>query len=375
MNVIKTISPEEDFNYYQCGIDKLRLSNLSVKSIDLKKLQEVQMSANNKAAIHLMEHSDPLEEFIWYMPGSNIGIKEITIHDNQIFSDLTIGYNVKSKYVYSRFTLCIALPGGVNLELMSYEEYDTAIQGALDYIKEEYGIELYDQGAKIDYIEIATTISLNEPFEKYIRPFELLLTLYPIHADKPHTIGSKGEETIVRGNKSIKAVFYNKKAQLRKKGYPSAENTPDLAKFEITLKNSRKVESVFGTSLWGALGQQEIVNYYKGEIEKICEKFDKWQKEKEDWLISAIKKLKKKHPTVWYHVLLENIINQETKNSKLFLLDELQIEQAIMKSPDLHWKRTVNTLHKNIGNIQDCCLVKGDFARTVEILETLQKSP
>ncbi len=137
MNVIKTISPEEDFNYNQCGIDQLRLSILSVENIDLQKLQEVQMRADSKAAIHLMEHSDPLEEFIWYMPGSNIGIKEITIHDNQIFSDLTIGYNVKSKYVYSRFTLCIALPGGVNLELMSYEEYDTAIQGALSYIKED----------------------------------------------------------------------------------------------------------------------------------------------------------------------------------------------------------------------------------------------
>lgn len=361
------------------GIDKIRLSNLLINDIDISKL--ISVSKTNQVEIH--HTATKISNCIRYMPDSFEGITKIVIKDNNVFSDLIIGCAFDShdkpiEYVY--LTVTVTNARGCNLTNMSYGEYDTYISNVVDYIKSTYGIMLFTNQIKVDYIEINTNILLKNSFSEYNRTFRLLMSFFSGHMgklsiyDKISSNKRISEESFKRGNKSIDIIFYDKIKELKDMKIPISEEL-SLCRIEVRLKTKDKIKSVFGSNIWHELNDKKIAEYFMEQIYYyLSEKFEKWEQTREKELKKMILNCRKKSSKVWHHLLMQEIRNKSELQMTPYILDIEQIYSAFRKLPDPN--RNASRAIKSIENIsvENDIYKNNDIAKIYELLNDVKNS-
>lgn len=358
------------------GLDKLKLSGFAVANMDIAKLLSI--AETGTVEVHTAVSASRVCKR--FLPGTKTGITKIAVKDNEIFSDLVIGCadghnNFPIEYVY--LTITVANAKGFNLENMSYEEYTQYISLVLEYIHSEYGIELYADYMKVDYLEINANIFLTQDFPKYHRVLKLLMSFFSNHFKKLSTYerldkGQADAESYKRGNKSIEVVFYDKLQQLRDSGTYLEEDI-SILRIELRLKEKKKVKYAFGSCFWKDLNDKKIAEYFTAQIyTQLLKKYNVWHMKKEKELKKLIVSCRERSSKVWHHLLMQEIRNKSEKDMLPFILDMEQICSSFRLLPDKHRNRNraINSL-LNIS-IEDDSYKNNDIEKVYEILDTLK---
>ncbi len=361
------------------GIDKIQLSNLLVNDIDISKLTCIA----NTSKIEIHHTATKISNCIRYMPDTFEGITKIVIKDNNVFSDLIIGCAFDShdkpiEYVY--LTATVTNARGCNLTNMSYSEYNRYIFKIIDYIKSTYGITLYTDFMKIDYIEINTNILLKNAFSEYNRTFRLLMSFFSGHMGKLSTYDKITndkkikEESFKRGNKSIDVIFYDKAKELKDMNIPIDEEL-SICRIEIRLKTKDKIKSVFGSNIWNNFNDKKITEYFMEQIYYyLSEKFEKWKLTREKELKKLILCCRKKSPKIWHHLLMQEIRNKSELQMIPYILDIEQVYKAFRKLPDPN--RNASRAIKSMENVsvENDIYRNNDIAKVYELLNGVENS-
>ncbi len=361
------------------GIDKIQLSNLLVNDIDISKLTCIA----NTSKIEIHHTATKISNCIRYMPDTFEGITKIVIKDNNVFSDLIIGCAFDShdkpiEYVY--LTATVTNARGCNLTNMSYSEYNRYIFKIIDYIKSTYGITLFTDFMKIDYIEINTNILLKNAFSEYNRIFRLLMSFFSGHMgklsiyDKITSDKKTKEESFKRGNKSIDVIFYDKAKELKDMNIPIDEEL-SICRIEIRLKTKDKIKSVFGSNVWKELNDNKINGYFKVQIyDYLSEKFENWKLTREKELKKLILNCRKKSTKVWHHLLMQEVRNKSELQMIPYILDIEQIYSAFRKIPDPNRNaaRAIKSIEKI--SVENDIYKNNDIAKIYEILNCVETS-
>lgn len=356
------------------GIDKIQLSSFAIMDMDLLKLSQME-----QAEIKLSTNIERL--YKRHMPGTNAGITKIIIKDNQIFSDLIIGYTNDSngipiEYIY--LTITVSNAKGYNLENLSYAEYSTYIDCVIEYIQSEYSIALLTDYMKVDYIEINANILLEQEFYKYNRVLKLLMSFFNKHLGKlssyenfKYKQGTQ-EESYKRGNKSKEIIFYNKSQQLNDTKIPLDENL-SLLRMELRLKDRKIIKSVFNSNLWKDLNDKKIVDYFREEIyTQLAKKFEDWQKTRKKELKKMIVYFRKQSTKTWHHLLMQYIRNKSESLMIPYILDIEQVCDSFRELPDPN--RNNSRSIKSLLNIyiENDVYKNNDINKAIEIFNALE---
>lgn len=350
------------------GLDKMKFSNLRVKNLDVGRLEPMKQAELTYSATG---------RCIWYMPGTNAGIRKIVIKDNDVFSDLTIGcttnsYGALIEYTY--LTVTVANAKGCNLENMTYAEYSLYLENILSYLETEYGIILDAGQMKVDYIEINANIFLQDSFSEYNRTLRLFtwmfknlgkLSSYAVKKDD-----SAVQETHRRGNQSREIVFYNKTAELKTEGIYVDE---DILRVEIRLKTARVIKDAFGSRYWKDLDDLKFTKYfYKHIYTELSDGLERWQGKRQKDLKKLIKMCRTDSKRNWHHLLMEAVRNKSERNTVPYILDIEQVYDAFRQLPDPN--RNMSRALKPFGNIKitDDVYRKHGIRKAHEILDAVR---
>ena len=358
---------------------ELELNLIQRNDIDISKLTCIA----NTSKIEIHHTATKISNCIRYMPDTFEGITKIVIKDNNVFSDLIIGCAFDShdkpiEYVY--LTATVTNARGCNLTNMSYSEYNRYIFKIIDYIKSTYGITLYTDFMKIDYIEINTNILLKNAFSEYNRTFRLLMSFFSGHMGKLSTYDKITndkkikEESFKRGNKSIDVIFYDKAKELKDMNIPIDEEL-SICRIEIRLKTKDKIKSVFGSNIWNNFNDKKITEYFMEQIYYyLSEKFEKWKLTREKELKKLILCCRKKSPKIWHHLLMQEIRNKSELQMIPYILDIEQVYKAFRKLPDPN--RNASRAIKSMENVsvENDIYRNNDIAKVYELLNGVENS-
>ncbi|MGN0476069.1 MAG: hypothetical protein ACI4HM_01895 [Ruminococcus sp.] len=356
------------------GIDKIILYNFSIINISISELLE-------KHNIEITKASIPIHTHIF----GEYEIQKIIIKDNDIFSDLIIGYTYSNNLVhpYTYLTLTVSNIYGVNDVNVSWDTYNTYIQSCCSYINAEYGIQLYYSDIKVKYIEFNCNIALKHSFSEYRRVNKLIMSLLPnylkiqnssAHAKK----ASNGAESLKKGNKSMEVVLYNKSAQLADKSN-TKENAeidkniePDIMRFELRLLSPEKVKRALGSFFWHELTDECIRQYFVAYFSKnIATKYNKWLSERQKQLQTLIKQQRKQHPKTWHHQVMQTIRNLSEAEELPYILDIEQIVSALSELPDPH-RNCARSIRALLSiHIENDVYKKHDCDKACEIIDAV----
>lgn len=359
--------------YQKIGLDKLQLYNIAVEELDISHLLnipkvEIQQATNGRQCRR-------------HMPDSKKGIAKITIKDNDIFPDLTIGCANKSnghpiEYVYLNLT--IPDYNGNNLIPWTVSEYNNYIQSVLSYIWFKYHISLDACCMKVKYLEINCNIPLEEDFCHYSRSYRLMLSLMNGHIGKLSTYEriknnkknnkSAQGESLKRGNKSMEVIFYDKLQELNDTGNNIDEIDTPILRIEYRLKTKNKIRNEFNSNLWRNFNDKKIADYFISQIRKeFSTKLNKWEMQRQKDLKRLIKLCRAKSSKAWHHLLMEEIRNKSENLGIPYILDIEQVYDAIKSFTDKNRNRKVKSLGKI--QVEDDVYKNHDLEKAYEVLQ------
>lgn len=350
--------------YQIIGLDKLELKNLFVWNLDidyLTKLKNVKIRTTAKAG-----------RLPWDMPDGQ-GISQIKIADNEIFSDLVIGYSEKCGNVYVYLTLTIPKAKGNNLEPFTYAEYDANIRAVAAYIASEYHITLGLDNMKVKSIEINTNIPLKYDFSAYDNPLRLLKTFFnrlgKLYTFESCSDGELRGESYKRGNKSYDVVFYDKTKELKDTGKDYDNLDISILRIEYRLKTTQAVKRILGSEFWSELNDEIISDYFKEKIDKLEKAFSEWQKVRHKNLRDMITKLRKENKNNWHWQLMREIENRSLKEGIPFILDVEQIYDAIDSFKEKNSTRRRKMIESTETKMTKDVLFNHDLCKIREIFD------
>ena len=246
------------------GLDKVSLSNISIKKLDIQFLEIM----NKHDEIKLTRSCDD---------NINFGIKDLKIEDEN-FGILTVGYKiVEGKYVsWVILDLNKSRVEANNMIPVSVEDFrNVVLKRVLNYIKKVYKIELEIGEAKFRSMEINITFVLCEDYHKYKRVFEMMILNAPRSYKKRsmETNHKTGNTTYYLKNNSIEMKIYNKTLELKEKqGYENNILIEYVCRMEYKLKddntNSKKISSVFNTNRVADIQSEQLKEFFLRQFEK-----------------------------------------------------------------------------------------------------------
>jgi len=360
---IKSESPAT-YPYQIIGLDKLELKNLLVRNLEidyLTKLKNVKIRTTAKAG-----------RLKWDMPDGQ-GISQIKIVDNEIFSDLVIGYSEKcgSEYVY--LTPTVQASRGNNLMPLTYAEYDAYIKFTVAYIASEYHIVLDLDDMKVKSMEINTNIPLKYDFSAYDRPLRLLETFFQrlgkLSTYESSCDGKSRGESYRRGNKSYDVVIYDKTKELKdtKRDYDNLDIS--ILRIEYRLKTTQAVKRILGSEFWSGLNEEMISKYFKRKIDELEQAFSNWQTNRHKELRSMFKELRKNENKNWHWQLMSEIRNKSLLDGTPFILDVEQIYEAIDSFKEKNSPRRREMIEKTETKMTKDVLFNHDLCKMREIFD------
>ena len=335
------------------GLDKTVVKNIGIKSVDLEHLEKLMKDQEIK--------------FIRSKINVNNHVEYLQIIDEH-FGILTSGYKINSGKFVPYMFISINKPRieSNNLVPQSVETFRSVyLKGLQDYIRKAYRLELDFSGVKFETMEINCTFALDEEYSKYKAVFEAMMDNAP-KTYKYRQIacehGKKEDGTHYIENNSIKCKIYNKQVELEAQG--NNYNMSDkMCRIEYTLKDSKKIEAVFGTSKVDDITSEQIRQFFLSQFEKdFVKPMEKALKQQKKQMVEL---LKEKQGISKQYI---NKVAVELAVARQFFDVELYAE-AIKKVDKKNGRRTVANFKKEL-KIAD---VENNIARLEEVKEKVFK--
>ncbi|WP_455684359.1 hypothetical protein [Thomasclavelia sp.] len=205
------------------GIDKIKLYNINLYSIDFEKL----LSSKNKANVKV-EFDNSNARYSSKI--SMQSLKYLRIIDNRKFVEFI--YYSKNRYTFNRdsdnaavhLTVSVSNVKDSNIENLTINEYREFIYIVIiGYLRDRYGLKVDVSKARITNLEINTTIPIDFRFKEYKRVLDVFFSTLPRTLQKFHEYSTvndcyeKENETCCASSSNFKLIIYNKKKAARSK--------------------------------------------------------------------------------------------------------------------------------------------------------------
>ena len=305
--------------------------------------------------------------------GEKIEFSYITITKDERFRSLAFGVkSVKNgpNVHYVKLDVFVSEPGGHNLKPLSHREMLQKHNDLMRYIRVKYGLNITNEEAKYDYIEINHTIELEHEIEEYTSVFNLIHDIAPARYKRviKETEGkSKDLENIIKAivyeNGSMKIKVYNKTRQLEQELKFVIEKRN--IRIEVCLKKKKKIKAVFGTNKVSEIDDEMLKQYYlKVVTEDIFNRIDEYLIKANKELKKELKNEKKAEPKKYPKSFLKGACGLKYKKTGLDLVFDIEQVLELLKNDVSRWDRTYKTLVKEIDKRQH---KKNNLARYNEI--------
>ena len=327
------------------GIDKTVVRSFYCTSIDMQKL----LSASNTDNVVCIRNSP--NKFHYWNESREDNFNTIIIKDNYEFNNLKIDVKkVNDKFIkYAVLDMSIATKGQNNLVPLSTRAYKQKINKVFDYIKDRYGIEIDTSEIKFKQVEFNATIELDKEFDSYVRALKVMMSLAP-RTYSINTVLSNHSKNKINmyevSNNSIKCKFYDKSEQL--KDVYDLDIDKSLLRIEYTLKNEKKIKSIFKTDLINSFTDADIKEFVKNQFTNdFIKNWKKGRKENKSKLIKLCKQYKKDYKQ-WLQPFLMHVMNREISNDILLydLEDLKEVFKAVDKTNYNRYMKAIDKLPK-----------------------------
>ena len=276
----------------------------------------------------------------------------INIEDDIYFKKFFFG-TTKFNKIKAELVLAINEPNTHNLNCISPHEIRLKLEQIKIYLLEHYGISVDFSNAEYKSIELNKTFSLNECYERYARPLQLISSNYPAQLRLTHSItGKKNNRTYYcqAGKEGLKIKIYNKSFQLKKKYNIDTDKT--YLRYEITLPTKEKIKRELGTAKVNELTQELINTFFTTFIQNnVKDAYIAYS----DFAEREVKKIIKNY--IYDRKKAEEILltlkNLEI-NGKILILQLTELNEIIDKNAKLFKsKQSRYYVKKSIKNLAD----------------------
>lgn len=363
------------------AVDRIKLYNINLYSIDFNKL----LSNKNKANVKVeFDNNDSRYSSIISLES----LKYLRIIDNNKFVEFT--YYSTNRYHFNRcnenesvhLTISVSNAKDNNIENLTIKEYREFIYSdVVNYLENKYGLKIDVARAKVSNIEINTTFIIEHQFKEYKRVIDVFFSTLPKTLRKVHECSiinddnEKEYETSCAKSSNFKLIIYDKKKQHnQKRKYQDDDSqliNADLMRIEFSLLNSKKVVEALSTNELSILNDSSIVAYYSKQFEKlIVKRYNKWRKENNTQLEALIDKYKSSYKITWQNVFLHHCRNHEQSSKGVLLLDINDIVPALNKYNKS--ARIMNGFYNK--KVEDDVFFNDDSKKATEILNKVNKA-
>lgn len=279
----------------------------------------------------------------------------ITINKDERFETLHLGVKKVGHGLKEYATLNVFIEdddnedGTANLIPLSQSEVIEKQKELLKYIREKYGLNLGYEKSKYKFMEINKTIELNEDVENYHEVLEFIRLVAPAKYKRKTEDTDKYNEInlISLQNNSVKIKIYNKTKQLKE--YKGIEVDKFYMRIEICLKDSRKIQNAFGTTMIEEITDEMMLEYYMRTVKAdIFDRVESQLKKSEKELKKELKMQKKEDAKKYPKMFLIGACGLRYGKTKIPLVLDLEQCFGLLKKDVARWDRTYKTLLKEI---------------------------
>lgn len=257
---------------------------------------------------------------------------------------------------------------GQNVKNFSYEELLVAIGRIKKKLYDEYKISLDTEEAIFTSIEI----NFNYITENNLKDFQRVLGIYKknIPYMKKHvTTGAKQDkncdelETLCINNTEQKIIFYDKTNEIKKEDIEiefddenyDGEKT-NIIRFENTLKNTRRIESILGTNRVTDMNQEHVEEKFREHVEKLIIKpYESYKNDSRREIKKVLNSYKNEDRTgkSWPTSLIIEVLIKEIKLEYPLVLDKedlIEVAQEVFCG-DPNKTRIIKSINKAFNQV------------------------
>lgn len=357
-------------NEQEILIDKMIVSNLEIKDIlDCHMLLKKGIIQNSESPVQ-------------YRTQTGKTFTHLCISNQGMINKFTAGAIARKNFKQEFCILELCIPDN-NLIGFNFEEYIKMIYQIKEQLLNQFGIIVSEINAKIKYIEIQRTFSVEYDFSEYERPIKFIFQNLPKtfklymngeNRDQNETpeLGSYYASTKTGSSDRFRTIkIYNKSADMKKrKGLDIDKN---YMRVEMILSNTTVIESAFGTNKIFQLTQEIIEQYYNKQIKKmIVKKYEKWEKERQKIIKRIIDDIKVKFKSQWISHFLRYLQDEEIRTGRITILDIHDIFPVISKFKiNRQGKYKIRKALEHHATTDETAYIKRDDLKLNEILSKM----
>ena len=272
-----------------------------------------------------------------YITASGQTFNKLLIENDGVINKLIAGSKIigNKRVDYCNLETTIKPTGTGNLICYTVEDYLGRLIEIQEHLEKTYGIIADFSDINIKEVEINRTFKLEENFENYHRVLNLIMTNLPQYLKN-----QMDYKKVMNGNSEYQTYYATSKTTNKSKRYllfkiynktKAIENiillTDSYMRVEFRLVGAEKVKKALGTNKFAELTDKIINNYFDEQIDKLIKKpFEKWQKDRNKYLVGLMKKERERDIRHWQSNVLRILQNEEIAQKRPVLLD---IEELI----------------------------------------------
>ncbi len=222
-----------------------------------------------------------------------------------------------------------------NLACYTLDEYVGQLITIQEHLKNCYGIDADFSNPTVKELEINKTFKLVGNFEDYHRPINLIMSNLPSYLKN-----QMGYKKVAKGIIEYQTYYATSKKSNKSNRYllfkiynktKAVEHiiliTDSYMRVELRLVGAEKVKKALKTNRLAELSDQIINDYFDKQIESMIVKpFEKWQKDRDKYLVNLMREQRDKDIRHWQTNVLRILQNEEIAQKRPVLLD---IEELI----------------------------------------------
>lgn len=225
-----------------------------------------------------------------------------------------------------------------NLICYTVEQYCDKLHEIQKHLENKYGIITDFTNVSLKKIEINRTICLDENFENYHRIFNLIMSNLPKYLQNQMDFRKSKKNDIKfetycatsarkpNSERHINFKIYDKSKALES----SIIITNSYMRTEFTISGTERIKKSLGTNCFKKLTDKTINDFFNTQIHKIIvTPFEKWQKERNKYIIRLMKEQRQTDIRHWQTNVLRILQNEEIKQKSPVLLDITEIMPLI----------------------------------------------
>lgn len=272
-----------------------------------------------------------------YITASGQTFNKLLIENDGVINKLIAGSKIigNKRVDYCNLETTIKPTGTGNLVCYTVEDYLGRLIEIQEHLEKTYGIIADFSDINIKEVEINRTFKLEENFENYHRVLNLIMTNLPQYLKN-----QMDYKKVMNGSSEYQTYYATSKTTNKSKRYllfkiynktKAIENiillTDSYMRVEFRLVGAEKVKKALGTNKFAELTDKIINNYFDEQIDKLIKKpFEKWQKDRNKYLVGLMKKERERDIRHWQSNVLRMLQNEEIAQKRPVLLD---IEELI----------------------------------------------